>query len=432
MFRIISFLFVLLLSLGQPVSATPRDTLSVMVYNLLFYGHYTSFCTPANNNTDDKDEYLKTIINHTLPDIFAVNEMGPDPALAGRILDNVMNTDGRTAYAHATYTNTANSNLVNMMFYNSEKVRLHNEAVVTSIIRDINLYSLYYNDPGLAQGADTVFMHVMVAHLKAGNSTSDQQFRLNETRAVMNYIQENDLSGNVFFMGDFNMNSSFDQAYQELTYHPNEAIRFYDPIDKPGVWFNNPDMAPYHTQSPRTGQHDCFVTGGLDDRYDQILSTLEVMEGLQGILYLADTYETIGQDGLRFNQSLINPPNHSEPPDVINALYNMSDHLPVKLRLGVTDFISDVNETPVASPQIRTINIPGKRLELAVENYIGSISIEVISVQGTSMMSKTTEVSFLPHTIQIDISALPAGIYFVRAIIEGGVPAEIKKFVVPY
>ncbi len=423
-------LLVLVLTLGKLVCAAPRDTLSVMVYNLLFYGHYTSFCTPVNNNTDDKDQYLKTIIDHTLPDILAVNEMGPDPALAGRILDNVMNTGGRTAYSHATYTNTANSGLVNMLFFNTEKVGLHDEAVVASLLRDINLYSLYYNDPQLAHGADTIFMHMMVAHLKAGSSSADQQLRLQETQSVMNYIQQNDLTGNVFFMGDFNMNSSFDQAYQELTYHVNESIRFHDPINKPGVWYNNPDMAFYHTQSTRTGDHECFVTGGLDDRYDQILATLDVMEGFRGLFYIEDTYKTVGQDGYRFNQSLINPPNHSEPPDVINALYNMSDHLPVKLRLGVTDIISELPEAPVAAPNIRPIIVPGQRMELMVEDYTGDITIEVVTVQGTSMLYKTIGINSLPYQIQVDISAFPAGVYFARIHAGGGTPV-IKKFIVP-
>ena len=66
------FLLFTALFFTSALPAAPNDTLGVMVYNLLFYGHYTSFCTPGNNNTDKKDEYLSTIFDHTLPDIFAV------------------------------------------------------------------------------------------------------------------------------------------------------------------------------------------------------------------------------------------------------------------------------------------------------------------------------------------------------------------------
>ena len=40
-----------------------------------------------------------------------------------------------------------------------------------------------------------------------------------------------------------------------------------------------------------------------------------------------------GQDGLRFNGSVLDPPNYSAPATVLNALYEMSDHLPVTIKL---------------------------------------------------------------------------------------------------
>ncbi len=131
------FVLTLVLLVSGAMRAAPRDTISVMVYNLLFYGHYTSFCTPQNNNVDDKDEYLKTIIGYTLPDIFGVNEMGTSPVNASRILNNVMNADGRTSYAHAGYTNNAGSGLVNMLFYDTEKFVLYDEEVAASIMSTI-------------------------------------------------------------------------------------------------------------------------------------------------------------------------------------------------------------------------------------------------------------------------------------------------------
>ena len=53
------------------LSLTSQDTLTVMQYNLLYYGINTSWCTNSNNNINDKDEYLKKIINHVKPDIFS-------------------------------------------------------------------------------------------------------------------------------------------------------------------------------------------------------------------------------------------------------------------------------------------------------------------------------------------------------------------------
>ncbi len=417
-----SFWLILSLLVSGTMFAGTRDTISVMAYNLLFYGHYTSFCTPQNNNTDDKDEYLKTIIGHTLPHIFGVNEMGPSPANASRILNNVMNSDGRTNYAHAGYTNVAGSNLLNMLFYDTEKFVLYDEDVVASVVRDINRYTLYYNDPDLGQGNDTIFLHVFLTHMKAGSSAQDQQRRTQEANAVMNYIEAMNLTGNAIFMGDFNMNSSFEEAYQIITYNTNEAIRFYDPIDRPGLWWNNSAMAPYHTQSPRTGHHECFVTGGLDDRYDQILATKSVMKGYAGMKYLGESYRAIGQDGERFNQSLISPPNFSEPQDVIHALYNMSDHLPVKMKMTILNYTThtdDLNEPPVI--QSAGYDSRNSKILLHVGDYTGQADVQIFSLAG-SIVRQIAGLSLHPGaTVTLDAAGLLPGAYIIRVNVSKGI-----------
>lgn len=404
---------------------TPRDTVSVMVYNLLFYGNYTSFCNPQNNNIDDKDAYLRTIIAYNQPDLFAVNEMGPDPANASRIRDHVLNADGRTGYEHAGYTNSTGSGLVNMLFYNTEKFILYSEDVAAAVVRDINLYTLYYNDPLLGQGNDTIFLHVFVTHMKAGSSSGDQQRRMQEASAVMGYIDQMNIRGNLLFMGDFNMNSSYEQAFQLITYHPNESIRFYDPIDQPGVWWNNPDMAPYHTQSTRTGQHDCFVTGGMDDRYDFILASESIMEGWRGMVYIEDSYRAIGQDGLRFNQSLISPPNQSGlPQEVVFALYNMSDHLPVKMKLGITDYVSSISNVDPRDAGIHVVyDRAGETIEIQIHGHSGSAGVELISLAGISVFRKADTAMVSPALVQIDVSGFTPGLYFVAVM-----PAAGRKF----
>ncbi len=408
------FLFFLLIPFYN-YAITPKDTVSVMVYNLLFYGHYTSFCTPLNNNVDDKDAHLRKIIAYTQPDLLAVNEMGANPANASRLLDNVMNADGRSDYAHASYTNNAGSNLVNMLFYNEEKFVLYHEAVVASVVRDINLYTLYYSDPDLGNGNDTIFVHLFVAHFKAGSTSSDQQRRQQEAAAVMGYIQEMNIRGNVLFLGDFNMNSSYEQAYQTITYHPNESIRFYDPIDKPGLWWNNPDMAPYHTQSTRTGQHDCFVTGGMDDRYDFILASKSIVEGREGMKYIADSYETIGQDGLRFNQSLVSPANQSGlPQEIVLALYNMSDHLPVKMMVGITDYVSNITaDYPESSQWKLHYDSKSQHIEIITNSYIGPLEIDFFTIHGVSVFRQKKTSTMSPFLMRIDVSGYKPGLYMV-------------------
>jgi endonuclease/exonuclease/phosphatase family metal-dependent hydrolase len=187
-----------------------QDTITVMHYNLLYYGFNTSFCTSQNNNVNLKDQYLSTIIAHVNPDIFSVNELGQGQENVDRILNNVLNAGGQNRYSAATYTNTTNSSIVNMLYYDHNKFTLYFEAVVASVVRDINLYTLYYNDEEMLAAGDTIFITSIVAHFKAGSSSTDQQTRTAESQAVMAYLNSSNIRGNLFFMGDFNMNSSFE------------------------------------------------------------------------------------------------------------------------------------------------------------------------------------------------------------------------------
>jgi endonuclease/exonuclease/phosphatase family metal-dependent hydrolase len=412
-------------------SANP-DTITVMVYNLLFYGQNTSFCNQQNNDVHFKDGYLRTILSHTRPDIFAVNEMGRDPENASRILNNVMNHEGGDRYAHSTFTNTRNSSIVNMLFYDQEKFGLHSEAVIAQELRDINLYTLYYRSPGLEHGQDTIFLSCILAHLKAGSSTNDQQRRLLEVQAAMSYIDQHNIRGNLLFMGDFNMNSSFEQAYGLITYNPNEEIRFYDPVDKPGLWYDNPEMAAFHTQSTRTGSPSCFVGGGLDDRYDQILATASIMGGTLGVKYLEDSYKTVGQDGKRLNQSLIDPPNHSEPEAVIYALYNMSDHLPVMVDLVINpDFASQISTNlPEPNGGITMVNPVKDQLTFTLHMEAGRVNVVLFNLAGERVFSWRETVDQPGQSFSYDVSYLPAGVYVLSIASENRF-AVSRKLVLP-
>ncbi|MFO7997367.1 MAG: hypothetical protein R6U86_00105 [Bacteroidales bacterium] len=425
-------LALLVLFSSQHLFAAGKDTITVMAYNLLFYGQTTSFCTDQNNNVNFKDGYLRTIVSHTQPDIFAVNELGRNPANVTRILENVLNAGEGEKYAHATHTNTANSSIVNMLFYNKEKFGMHSEAVIANEVRDINLYTLYYRSPDLAFGQDTIFLSCIVVHFKAGSSSSDQQRRLVEAQAAMGYIDQNNIKGNLLFMGDFNMNSSFEQAYGLITYHSNEEIRLIDPIDKPGLWYNNPDMAPYHTQSPRTANHSCFVSGGLDDRYDQILASAGIMEGQRGMQYIDGSYATLGQDGLRYNQSLVSPPNNSEPEEVIYALYNMSDHLPVLIDIEVSpDFASHLTSLPDEKEMnISLVNPSRGILAFRLDMGPGVYEVSLYSINGDRVFRREASLDWSGQPFSYDVSFLPGGIYLlsIKGPGQSGVSRKLIMF----
>lgn len=326
------FLLVLVFAVSVRISA--QDSITVLQYNLLNYGNYTDYCTNGNNNHITKEGYLRTIIDYAEPDIFTVNEITSLNFYHDRLLSEVMNSNGRGFYKRTPATNNAGSDIINMMFYDSTKFVLHSMAVIQSYIRDINLYKLYYKSGEVPSG-DSIFINCIVAHLKASDGAADAVKRAEMAANVMEWLAANAYPGNYLLMGDFNLYTSQEQAYQNFTGSTAGSFQFFDPVNTPGDWNNNPSFTSVHTQSVASSGNGCQASGGMDDRFDFILATDEIIEGSHKVRYKPGSYKAIGQDGNHFNISITTPPNYAVPSDVLNALGKMSDHLPVTLKLEI-------------------------------------------------------------------------------------------------
>jgi len=392
-----------------------QDTLTVMVYNLLTYGSSgNSSLSPSVKNPN-----LKTIINQILPDIFGVNEVANNSLYCDNILVNVLNQDGRNYYKRASYSNQTNSTLVNMLFYNSNKVELSNQYFINGGIRDMMLYKLYYKTPNPI--VDTTFLYVCLVHLKAGNTSSDVSSRNNETQAIMNYLNNMNLPSNtnLMIMGDMNLYTSSEIAYQNLTTHANTTIRFFDPINRPGGWSNNNNFKDIHTQSTRINfEADGGLGGGLDDRFDHILMNQNLINGNNNIKYVQNSYKAFGNDGNRFNGA-INTSNTSVSQAVANALYSMSDHLPVIAKLSVNSLTSNVTSYINENQWIITPNF------ISISNpniLIGELKI--YDILGNEIYHRIIQNE---KPFQLDINHLPEGIYTVQFNHSGFI--EYKRFI---
>jgi hypothetical protein len=288
----LSFLIFTLL----PFTCLSQDTLKIMQYNLMYYGENTSFCTSSNNNIDRKDSSLRIILNHVNPDVFCVNEMGSEDTFAKRILERDLNINGKSHFKRAAFTSASGSQIVNMLFYNSSKLTLYRQQVIANdtsgnpLIRVIDLYTLYYNDNDLLRN-DTAFITFCVAHLKAGDASVDRLQREKETAALMKFIKNK--PSNYLFSGDFNLQSSTENSYQNLINSSDISTRFYDPVNQPGDWNNNPAFTQYHSQATHVSG-GCFSGSGLDDRFDFILASDYIMNDSAKVKYVDGSYETIG------------------------------------------------------------------------------------------------------------------------------------------
>lgn len=403
------------------ISASAQDTLTVLQYNLLNYGNYNSYCTPSNNDYHDKDGYIHTIVSYINPDIFTVCEMSPDTTMQRHLLKAALDTNGVTRYKMANFIREdTSSDLVNMLYYNSDKLGLAGHTIAQSYVRDVDVYKLYHKSNTLDLG-DTVFLYCVVAHLKAGNETSDENERSTMAINTMNYLR-NELGSqnNYLLMGDLNVYNSTEPAIQDFMVKyllaDTSSLLFYDPVNEVGSWHNDSAYAPYHTQSTHTTSQGCASTGGMDDRFDFILISNTIKDNLREIKYIQGTYHAVGQDGDHFNKALLDTPvDNTVPTNVVNALYHNSDHLPVTMKLLVEapqgmnswsndnfDHIHFVN--PVANNFTFNVNLE-KRTPLTVE---------IFSILGQKIITKHFFTDQGISNISLDVSNLRKGLYIVR------------------
>ncbi len=371
-------------------------------YNILNYRNSTSQCNGTTNSSSDKEDGLKVLIKHTDPDIICLQEVGNNPVNLDRLLTNALNTDGETKYNYTNYAATSFSGLMNATFYNTEKFELYSQDAIetnldnSNIVRLIDAITFYYKDPVLDQTLDTTFLTVFVAHLKAGNSTSDRNDRAKATAALMDYINNNPTIENFMLAGDLNVYSGSTADFDNLVSSNAPDRRFYDPIQQIGSWSNNASYRYTHTQSTRLSQTNggCFSGGGMDDRFDFVLISESIKEDNARIGYINNTYKALGQDGNRFNQTINSPVNTSEPAAVIDALYEVSDHLPVVMSFTLS------YSAPLGVEKIQSTHefsaYPGVEDELIIRHkgstdYSGTL--QLFDVTGRTLMN--TSVSFL-------------------------------------
>lgn len=167
-----------------------------------------------------------------------------------------------------------------------------------------------------------------------------------------------DANANVIYAGDYNMymyNEDTDMGLYDFTdiygrvYVDNPYFylqwgqapwagttgygQAVDPIDSPGFWHDGIAYKDIHTQCPGT----IGAGGGMDDRFDMQLVSTELYDG-EGVSYIGPgigdcnaavhSYRAFGNDGSHTLNGLITTGTGAEP-NVLEALANASDHLPV-------------------------------------------------------------------------------------------------------
>ena len=424
--------FILLL-LCMALPAWAQDTLTVMQYNLLYYGNYNSGfadCYETNNNTQRKDECIRTLVDYVKPDIFSVCEFGATAALQNDFLRHNLNINGVTYWKSDNIINYANSNIINHIFYNSQKLGLSKHIALRTDPRDTDIYELYLKTKSLAAG-DTIKLVCIVAHPKAGMGYESNRRAL--MQVAMDYVNQHYPHDNALIMGDFNMYGASESGYRLLTQtYSNPEVLFIDPLGSAGVgeWNCNGQFAAYHTQSTRSYSDECFSSGGLDDRFDFILMADEIKFSYNHLRYVNNSYHAVGNDGRHYNQSVNQGSNTAVPAEVAEALFDGSDHLPVTMKiavdvkLGVDDHEAERLEAHVA---------PNPASDWAVVSFFnpsqGEVQFELYSLQGQLLQREAATFGEGAQQYELELHDITKGFYLLRIKHDGGWGQTVKLVV---
>lgn len=412
----------LFLLMGQGQLLRAQDSIRVMTYNLLFYGvpSFSTSCTPVGVTA--RNVFFSPIINELRPDIFGVNEIAPTNAAnspAANILLNVLQPIN-PAYKRANVLFNASSNpaFANAMFYNSDKVELKNQALISHPFRPMDYYRFYYQGPGLAVG-DTNWVEVILAHFSAG----DAGVQVSQAQTALAYLDALGRPGNFIMMGDLNLSSSNSNAFQTMSTHSNADTKMNDPVNVTGNWSNNSASHVWSQSTRASSGSDCGVGGGLDDRFDLIACSNSLMNSNSLVHYNTGSYWVPGNP---------NAPNRVVSNSAASSMVALSDHYPVMMTLGVDRTVA--RETPVIEADALQImgNPASGMLHLRVGTGGGLPEggrLQLIDLQGRILIEKDLLPNQAGTQVDLAIETLADGMYGLRLLQPGLVPV-VKRVMV--
>lgn len=290
--------------------------------------------TGAARNVD-----FRTVLDDIGPDLMVVQEMlsqsGVDAFLA-----NVLNTIEPGQWSAGVFNDGPDTD--NALFFRNTTFEIVGAGMVTTALRDINWWQVRF----LATGDE---FRVYSGHLKASSGSTNEAKRLAESQLLRNDLDS--LAGGTHYLlaADMNVYAGSEPAYQLLL--SSGAGQLNDPIGQTGNWHNNAAYAAIHTQSPRVTSFGGGATGGMDDRFDQVLACDEFLDST-GLEMIPATYNAYGNDGAHFNQAINAGGNSAVSQAVADAIHDASDHLPVVVTLSSPTSTSVAAFVPFATSRL--------------------------------------------------------------------------------
>jgi len=394
--RSLCFLLLLFMSACPFLLPTQAAALRIAQYNSLNYPGSTG---------PQRDPNFRHIIAQFDPDVLVMEEFH-DWADMNQFLSNVLNYGQPGTYAAAPFVDGYDSD--NAMFYKPDKVDYLSHYVIDTDLRDIDEWK--FRPDGYT--ADEASIRIYVVHLKASQGSDNEQKRLAEVQAMRTRMETFPVGQNYMVAGDFNIYNSNEPAYQWMvSTDPGSAGVVHDPIDRVGNWHDSWTFRDVHTQSTQRVSFAGGATGGMDDRFDQILIS-HACDDDEGISYISGSYIAFGNDGLlepsRLDSAINSPPNQAVPETTANALYYASDHLPVYLDIQVPAKIQTVTSLDFGTVIVGATAEENLRVFNVADPPADELNYELIVPSGFSAPSGSFSVGAQDssdHTISMNTAA---------------------------
>ena len=403
------FLFFVSILVGQ-------TRIKTMFYNTLNYN--------SNTESEARTPFLKTILDDVQPDLFMVCELKNESASNYLFTNAILPFNPNFKKADFKVSQSPATDLLQMIYYNANKLTLEFNAVIPTGVRDINHYTFKLN----TEDAETnpILLEVFVTHLKASRGFDNMQKREESVDLFVRELDRIDSNSFVLFAGDFNFYTSNEAGFLKII-NPSNSIQMIDPIDRlcpefpnDGIdyfnennydstyFWNNSSFADVHSQSTRSAQlNGDGAGGGMDDRFDFIMISKNLTTS-NNLFYVANSYKTIGNNGNCYNSFVSNTNCVGEFSQILrNALFNFSDHLPIALELESSKNTLSTKYHPLT---ILTTNYVSDYLSLKVDKKIDHLKL--YNTLGQIVYEKKHITS---QKLDINVNMLTEGLYYLKA-----------------
>jgi len=367
-----------------------------MTYNLLNYPGSTSAI---------RNPYFITVLSNTEPDIIVAQELLSQGAVNEFVSQVLMQLS--TDYDAGQFIDGPDTD--NAIFFKTSIFSFISNNPIHTELRDINEFVLKHEATG-----DTIRIYSL--HLKASQGSTNEQKRAAEVDSLRKVTDALHPGSYFIVTGDFNIYRASEPAYQNLLNQSNSGY-VLDPIDTPGDWHNNITFASIHTQSPRTRQFQGGANGGMDDRFDMMLTSQSISDN-DGITYVTDSYTAYGNDGMHFNDSLNAPPNIAVGQEIADAIHYASDHIPLFAAFNFEQPVSVGNDVIVTNYTLYQ-NYPNPfnpkttiKYQIPEQSFV---TLKVYDVLGSEIIAIVNEEKPIgSYNVEFDATNLPSGIYLYR------------------